>query len=206
MTQLSATPAAAALRTSLIFVRHGETDWNVSGRLQGQRDIPLNPRGRDQAGAVGRMLAKAYGADLAGLDFVCSPMARARETMEILRGAARLPAKEYALDDRLKELTFGDWEGLTWSEVKARDPHGAALREADKWDYKPPLGESYADLGARISPWLASLERPTLAVSHGGVARALMHVVAGVDPAEASLAEITQGRAMLFEKGEARWL
>lgn len=206
MTQISDAPVDPALRTSLIFVRHGETDWNVSGRLQGQREIPLNPRGRDQAAAVGRALAKRLGAALTEQDFVASPMERARETMEILRAAAGLPAKQYRLDARLTELTFGRWEGLTWREVKERCADGAARREAGKWDFTPPGGESYAALCARVAPWLAELARPTIAVSHGGVARAVMHLVAGVDPATASVAEITQGRALLFEPGRMRWL
>lgn len=205
-TQFGAATVGCALRTTLVFVRHGETDWNVSGRLQGQRDISLNPRGRDQAAAVGRALAKRFGADLETRDFVASPMERARETMEILRAAASLPAKGYALDARLKELTFGTWEGMTWREVQARDPEGAARREADKWGFIPPEGESYAMLCARIAPWLEGLTRPTVAVSHGGVARALLHLVAGLDPLEASVAEITQGRALIFEPGQARWL
>lgn len=211
MTQASAASVASGsvasgLRTTLIFVRHGETDWNLAGRLQGQREIPLNPRGRDQAAAVGHMLAKRLGAALADHDFVASPMGRARETMEILREAARLPRKDYALDARLTELTFGTWEGFTWREVKERCAEGAAQREADKWSFTPPGGESYAALSARIAPWLAGLSRPTLAASHGGVARAVMHLVAGVEPNAASIAEITQGRAILFEPGRMRWM
>ena len=64
----------------LIFVRHGETDWNVGGRLQGQTDIPLNPKGRDQADAVGRSLAKTH-PDLSGHAFIASPLGRSAETM-----------------------------------------------------------------------------------------------------------------------------
>lgn len=200
-------PAVCALRTTLIFVRHGETDWNVAGRLQGQRDIPLNARGRDQAAAVGRTLSKRLGAqELACRDFVCSPMERCRETMEILRGSAGLPAKGYAFDERLKELTFGTWEGFTWREVKARFADGAKEREADKWGFTPPEGESYAALCARIAPWINGLTRETIAVSHGGVMRAAMHLIAGLDPAQASVAEITQGRALLFERGRMAWI
>lgn len=207
MTPPAANPPSCPLRASLIFVRHGETDWNVAGRLQGQREIALNPRGRDQAAAVGRMLAKRLGQEgLAARDFVSSPMTRCRETMEILRAAAGLPAAGYGFDERLKELTFGTWEGLTWREVQARFAAGAAAREADKWGFTPPQGESYATLCARIAPWLAGLDRPTLAVSHGGVARAVMHLVAGLDPFSASVAEITQGRALLFEPGRMSWL
>jgi probable phosphoglycerate mutase len=166
----------------LIFVRHGETPYNAENRLQGQRDIPLGPRGRDQASAVGRTLRGKLGTEIDRLEaadaFVASPLLRTRETMEIAREAMGLAPARYRLDPALKELTFGDWEGLTWSEVKARDPKGVTARHADKWDYVP----------------------------HGGVARALMTLIAGVPGSVAADAPIVQGRALVFEKGGYGWI
>ena len=194
----------------LLFIRHGETDYNRDGRLQGQRDIPLNPKGREQASAVGRILRKLAGAELDRLEeshaFVSSPLIRTRETMERARVAMGLSQHGYSTDDALKELTFGDWEGLTWPEVQARDPAGAAARAGSKWDFTPPHGESYATLALRLTPWLASLERDLLVASHGGVARALMHLLAGVAPAVAAEVSIYQGRALFFANGEFRWV
>ena len=132
----------------IFFLRHGETDWNVEFRLQGQRDTPLNPRGRDQASAVGRMLRDYFGGPggpgAAGLDFIASPLARCRETMERARTAMGLDPIAYATDPRLMELSFGRWEGLTWSEVKAMDPWAAKAREGDKWDFQRRAGASVA--------------------------------------------------------------
>jgi probable phosphoglycerate mutase len=90
-------------------VRHGQTDWNAELRLQGQADIDLNALGREQAAANGRALAGLIG-DAAGYDFVASPMARTRHTMELLRGAMGLDPMAYRMDERLKELNFGDWK------------------------------------------------------------------------------------------------
>jgi broad specificity phosphatase PhoE len=194
-----------ALAHPLCIVRHGETDWNVEGRLQGQQDIRLNGRGRDQASAVGQILKREY-PDVATFDFVSSPLVRAQDTMRLMRTALGLDPEAYRLDDRLKELTFGEWEGFTWREMTERDPHGSAAREADKWAYCPPGGESYAMLTVRIAGWLAELKEPTLAVTHGGVARVLLGLVAGVSPKDLPLRDITQGRALLFENGEARWI
>ena len=108
----------------LIFLRHGETAYNAENRLQGQRDIPLNARGREQARSVGRTLAARIGAEIEQLEaagaFIASPLVRARQTMEIARQAMGLPPGAYRLDAALKELSFGDWEGLTWPEVEAR--------------------------------------------------------------------------------------
>ena len=99
----------------LILVRHGETDWNREGRLQGGRDIPLNALGREQAAEAAHRL-KTLEPAFADLDYICSPMERARETMDILRRDLDLPAGAYRIDDRLKELTFGEWEVFTWRE------------------------------------------------------------------------------------------
>ena len=194
----------------ILFVRHGETDYNAEGRLQGQRDIPLNGRGRAQAAAIGRALAKAMPEAIAALEaaeaFVASPLIRTRQTMELARASLGLAPERYGLEPALKELTFGDWEGLTWPQVAKRDPAGARAREADKWNFAPPGGESYAMLAARLQPWLESLKADGFVVSHGGVARALMTLIAGVSPQAAENADIWQGRAILFAGGGLRWI
>ena len=89
---------------------------------------------------------------------------------------------EYAQSPELMELTFGDWEGLTWPEVEARDPAGARAREADKWNFVPPNGESYAQLAERLKRWLDSQSQDRFIASHGGVARALFYLLVNVDP------------------------
>lgn len=191
----------------LIFLRHGETDWNVEGRLQGQHDIPLNGRGRDQAAATGRTVRDAFGEDfLTRLQFAASPLSRTRETMELSRAAMGLDPSVYALEPRLMELSFGRWEGLVWPEVKALDPWAAKAREKNKWTFCPPGGESYAMLADRLSPWLESLNDDILVVSHGGVARVLLHLVGGLSIASAPMADIHQGRVLVFEAGGAQWL
>jgi probable phosphoglycerate mutase len=194
----------------ILFVRHGETDYNAEGRLQGQRDIPLNGKGREQAGAVGRSLRNVFGPELERLDvreaFVASPLARACETMKIARMAMGLVPERFGRSPELKELTFGDWEGLTWPQVEARDPAGVAARRADIWNFAPPNGESYAMLAERLEPWLAGLTGDSFVVSHGGVARALMTLLAGISPETAASANVWQGRALVFENGGFAWL
>ena len=188
----------------LYFVRHGETDWNVEGRLQGQTDTPLNDRGLAQGEEAGRRL-RTLVADPARLDYVASPLERTRSTMERLRRTLDLDPGAYRLDDRLKEISFGAWEGLTWREVRARDPAGAAGRERCKWSFVPPGGESYAMLRERVAPLLAALDRDTVVVSHGGVARALLAHLTGVPQTRAPRIDIWQGRVLVFEAGRARW-
>jgi probable phosphoglycerate mutase len=189
----------------IYFVRHGETDWNLEGRLQGQRDIPLNDLGRVQAEEAGRRLA-ATAPEFTDLDYIASPLARTRETMEIMRGAMGLAPTGYRIDERLVELTFGEWEGLTWKEVRKADPARAALRERNKWAYVPPQGESYAMLQERVRPFLASLTRPSAIVAHGGVARAFLVLVTGLSQRNGASADIWQGRVLVIADGRAAWI
>ena len=94
----------------LIFLRHGETDWNVEGRLQGGKDIPLNARGRWQAEQAGRTALKILGpAAVREIPFVCSPLIRARTTMELARGAMGLPPQDYALEPRASSMAMRVW-------------------------------------------------------------------------------------------------
>ena len=193
----------------LYFLRHGETDWNAEGRLQGQQDIALNPLGRRQATRAGQKLRKIFQAgriDAAALLWQVSPLSRTRDTMTLARAQLGLPADGVRLEDRLKEFTFGCWEGKTWPEVVAEDPKGAAARDRDKWNFCPPGGESYAELAQRLRPWLDEQRAPTVVVSHGGVARALMHLVGGLPVARAPTADIWQGRVLVFSTGRFDWV
>jgi len=190
---------------TLIFVRHGETNWNVEGRLQGQRDIPLNDNGRGQARRNGETIADRI-PGVAGYDFVASPLVRSRETMEIARLAMGLDPSAYRLDDRLREITFGDWEGFTTAELRIRHADLVAERERDKWRFLPPGGESYALLFERVKAWVDTIDRPTLAVSHGGVGRVVRILLLGVDPHQSVAEDFPQDRALLIEGGKGEWV
>lgn len=189
----------------LILVRHGETDWNREGRLQGGQDIPLNLLGRDQAAEAAARL-KALEPGFADLDYICSPMQRARETMDILRRDLALPPGSYDVDDRLRELTFGAWEGFTWRDIRKAEREQAHLRERDKWGFVPPGGESYRMLAERVRPVLEGLKRETVVVSHGGVARAVLALVGAVAPQKAAMVEIWQGKLLVVSGERADWL
>lgn len=189
-------------------IRHGETDWNVEGRLQGTRDVPLNDRGRAQAAGNGRRLLTEIGHDLDAFDFVASPLGRTRETMEIIRGELGLPRDGYRMDDRLIEVCFGDWEGSTLAEVDAATPGAVAVREADKWYFIPPgqNAESYDILSWRVAAWLKSVSRPTVMVAHGGVIRSLFRLIADMPPAEAAAMRAHQDRPVKLDDDGVAWL
>jgi broad specificity phosphatase PhoE len=189
---------------TIYYIRHGETAWNAEGRLQGTQDIPLNDLGRRQATEAGIILAGLFARDgrsEQSLAFVASPLGRARSTMELVRGALKLPPRDYAIDGRLREIGYGDWEGSTLVQMQASDPAVFARRQADKWTVPPPGGESYAQVQARVTDWYQQLTADTVAVAHGGTARALMVALGIETPASAADLTIEQGAVYLFGHG-----
>jgi probable phosphoglycerate mutase len=194
----------------LYFVRHGETDFNVAHRLQGRYQTSLNARGREQARHCAGVLRDLFAReqrDCADYAYVSSPLKRARETMEILRAALGLDAAAYATDDRLAEISYGDWEGSTLAEISARHPKLLAAREEDKWGFRPPRGESYRDVAARVAAWYAAVPRDTVIAAHGGIARALMANFGILPEEEATYAETVHGAVYVFADGTmARYL
>ena len=107
----------------------------------------------------------------------------------------------------MKELTFGDWEGLTWPEVEARDPEGRRRPRRRQMEFHPAeRRELRRRWRVRLTPWLEAIDHDLFVASHGGVARALMFVLGGVAPAVAADADIHQGRAIVFADGRFRWL
>jgi broad specificity phosphatase PhoE len=188
----------------LYFVRHGETDFNIAHRLQGRYETMLNARGRAQATYCAGVLVDLFAREQrkpADYAYASSPLKRARETMEIMRAALGLEAAAYAVDDRLQEISYGDWEGSTLPEISARDPQLLATREQDKWGFRPPGGESYRDVAARVAAWYATVTRDTVIAAHGGVARALMANFGILPQEEASYAETRHGAVYVFADG-----
>ena len=185
----------------IYYIRHGETSWNAQGRLQGTRDIPLNDLGRQQAAHAGNVLADLLardGRDMSSLPFVASPLGRARNTMELVRGRLDLPQGDYGLDDRLREIGYGDWEGFTLAEQEAAHPDVFAARLLDKWSLPAPGGESYALVQLRMQQWAESLTGDIVAVAHGGTARALMVALGHETPDSVSELPIQQGAVYVF--------
>jgi broad specificity phosphatase PhoE len=163
--------------TTLILVRHGETDWNRDGRWQGQADAPLNKRGREQAMALADELA---GEEVAAV--YASDLSRARETAEIL--AARL-GRPVDVDPRLREVHIGGWSGLTTDEIEARFPDDVLHWYEGDPSHSFDGGETYAAMGARVVAALEEIaaRHPSdrvLVVLHGGPIRALLAHASGI--------------------------
>jgi broad specificity phosphatase PhoE len=188
----------------LYFVRHGETDFNVAQRLQGRSETRLNARGRTQGREYAGVLRALFERDRhqpSDYAYVSSPLLRARGTMKLLRSELGLDPKAYAIDERLAEISYGEWEGFTLAEIQARDPGVLQRREQDKWNFRPPGGESYREVAERVAAWYATVTRDTVLAAHGGVARALMANFHILPEEEATHADILQGAVYVFDGG-----
>ena len=142
VTFLLSTSVASAEKTIVILIRHGETDYNKSHRYQGALDIPLNETGLHQADLLAERL-KNVPIDI----FVSSPMERAYVTTE--KVAALHGRQIDAVDNRLKEASYGDWAGKTFKEIEAAHPREYLLQWKKRWSYTPPGGESLQSIQKR---------------------------------------------------------
>lgn len=155
----------------LILIRHGVTEWNATGRYQGQTDIPLNAEGRRQAAAVAQRLAQIP------VDAVyTSDLCRAAETARAIAAPHGLEARQ---DPRLREMNFGVWQGLSYQQIAEQAPEALAAWNADRVHLAPPGGESLAKLAARTLDSLAEIqaaypEGTVIVVSHGGTVRVIL--------------------------------
>jgi probable phosphoglycerate mutase len=165
--------------TRILLVRHGETDWNASGRIQGHNDTPLNAAGRQQAQRTAQRLAREpikalYSSDLA----------RAFETATIIGAPLGLTVVTSA---RLRERQYGLWEGLTAAEIQARYPEQFAIWRARTTGFAPPQGETRSELLTRALAELQTIARRhvrdmVVVVTHGGLCYVLInHILGSVD-------------------------
>jgi alpha-ribazole phosphatase len=161
---------------NLLLIRHGQTNWNLEQRFQGQSDIPLNETGRKQAQALAeRLAAESFDA------VYSSDLQRAAETAHIIRKSGFQP------DACLREVNFGDWEGLTYDEIKAKYPEPLAAWENDIFKNAPPNGETLERLALRVQSMLNELcekheDQKILIVAHGGVLQTLICLALKLPP------------------------
>ena len=165
---------------TIYFVRHGQTEWNASGRMQGQKNSDLNEVGRKQAEVHGRLLA-ALGIEA----MYASPLDRARQTAEIVR---RYVDREIRFDDRIMEWDCGDWSGHLRARVRTRWPEQWAALVADPFHYRGPGCENYPDMIARTQPFVDELvANPASAIaviSHGLIGRVMVGMLMGYSETE----------------------
>jgi alpha-ribazole phosphatase len=164
----------------LLLTRHGQTDWNIAGRYQGQSDIPLNQTGWMQAEQIAMRLSNepihaVYASDLS----------RAVDTAQkITSMQERAPALHR--DERWRELSFGEWEGMNYKEMSAHSPDVFSKWMLDPQHVSTPNGETLAHLAERVLAAFMEIKKhhkdeTVLVVSHSGALQVLLSVTLGVD-------------------------
>jgi len=158
----------------VLLVRHGESEWNASRRLQGQADVPLSENGRSQADALRRVIVS-----VGHCRSIASDLARVRETAE------RIGAQSLSYSEQLREIDVGEWTGRAIEEIRAEDPSAYLGWRAGR--SVPPGGEPWEKFASRVCTVIES-ERSDpcenlLVVCHGGVIRALLQRYLGLEPA-----------------------
>ncbi|MDE4133110.1 histidine phosphatase family protein [Phaeobacter sp. QD34_3] len=153
----------------LALLRHGHTEWNRAGRIQGRSDIALDETARSE------LAAQSLPAPWDAAELWSSPLLRAAETAKLVAGRDPRTAPE------LIEMDWGDWEGLHGLDLKADPDSGFRDIEHWGWGYRPPGGETPAEVWARIAPWLERLTRDTVAVCHIGIMRMILARAHGWD-------------------------
>lgn len=162
----------------LLLTRHGQTDWNIAGRYQGHSNTSLNQTGLSQAAQIAKRLSTEtihaiYTSDLS----------RAANTAQAIADFHRLEIKK---DSRLRELSFGDWEGMTYKEMSAHSPDLFSKWMTDSMNISTPNGETLAQLAARVKSAFDQIkddhkDQTVLIVSHSGALQSLLAVTLGVD-------------------------
>ena len=192
--------------TKIIVTRHGETQWNVEGKIQGQLDSPLTELGLRQAQALGgRLKQEAFS------QIYSSDLGRCRHTAQVIAEATGQAIQSIQFDQRLRERGFGILQGLTWSQVSANHPEVAKAIRAGTPDYIVPEGENYRMILQRALACLENLSHRhpgelILVVSHGGVLNILFKHLLGVPLDAVRKFHIQNAGVNVIARTEESWM
>ncbi|MFV0410320.1 MAG: histidine phosphatase family protein [Paracoccus sp. (in: a-proteobacteria)] len=183
----------------LWLMRHGQTEWNAAGRMQGHLDSPLTALGRDQAARQAEIMAPILAGD-PGIARLASPLGRAIETAAIV-----FAGTDFATDPRFREISVGEFEGRTRAEIEASHPDLFAESWLGWYD-RAPSGERLSGLRARVSEGLAALTGPAAIVCHGITLRMIRLIVLGWPDTRLEELEVRQGAVHLMRAGQHKML
>ncbi len=167
------------MATRIIFLRHGETQMNRQGLMQGDSPCPLSELGKEQARRSALAIACYH-----PVKIYTSPAVRAKETAQIVSGTLGIPAEVSSL---LREQSLGRWEGRSWEDIKKEDPETANKRDRDGWWFCPPGGEPRLRVRHRMLNFCRQMEEKhpdntVVAVSHAGALYFFLLVLFGLEP------------------------
>jgi len=180
------------MSAEIYLLRHGETSWNLEGRLQGRQDSPLTDFGRRQAQLYADLL-RSHFPDGQLPPFQVSPLGRAQQTANLIRANFPGLPGPYLIEPRLAEVSFGDWEGQTFDDIE--DDYADLIDAYDDldWLFEAPNGEGYEDAVQRVESWLAAQSGALIAVSHGLTAQIICSRYLGLSRADVAAFTVEHG-------------
>lgn len=184
----------------IYLVRHGQTEFNATGRIQGAKDSALTPLGVEQGRRLGRLLGSLAPADAR---IIASPLGRTQHTARLIREESRLDSA-IASDARLAEISLGEWDGMLKDDIRAMSPEFDVGPRRWDWFFSAPGGDSYEALTERLGGWLEearTLPGVTIAVSHGVAGRILRGLFLQLPREEALMLDIPQDAAFRMADG-----
>ncbi|MFT6916542.1 MAG: broad specificity phosphatase PhoE [Motiliproteus sp.] len=188
----------------IVLARHGQTEWNKVKRLQGCKNSPLTGLGEEQAFYVAKKINELVGNS--ELNLVSSPLGRALDTAKVIASELGKSDNYIKIDVLLREYSFGDWEGDTFKQIKQKYSEQWDSRQADKWNYVVPGGESYSILARRAEKWLLNLPDNiiTVAVSHQMIGQVIRGIYLGLDERQTLMNSQQNNEIILLENGSER--
>ena len=190
--------------TTLILVRHGESEWNRAGRIQGQVNSPLTDLGINQAKAIRDYLSGILLNQQ--LEIYTSPLDRALQTAEIIAQGIEYPSRKIIIEERLNDFNLGEISGtFGWDKVAEIFPEQAQLRLQDPMRFHPSGGESGAEFEARLRSLLEDLKDDgtlKLMVSHGIVNKFIRGILKNLSGKEMVELGESQNTIYRLEEGE----
>ena len=186
----------------IYLLRHGQTDYNRDGRLQGQTDSQLTSLGMAQVQAMANVLAEQIG-DTEGWRILASPLRRTRQSAAIVSRTLRLPVE---IDPALIEVGCGAWENRLYADLAKEHPDAFAGRD---WFFRAPQGERFEDVDGRVRPWLAAQApepRKLIAVAHGVSGSLLRGAYLGLSREETLAQDMPQDAIFRLAEGSVQRL
>jgi probable phosphoglycerate mutase len=187
----------------MFLALHGQTEWNRDGRVQGQLDSSLTELGRRQAVTAAGILSRQNLVP-GTFEIVCSPLGRTRETGRIIAAELGFAISAIRSEERLREVSLGQWDGHTHAEVEAGWPESIAGSNRYNWFFRSPDGETYEDVARRLGGWLeaqAHHDRLVI-VTHGIASRVLRGLYARLPIEDALRSEVARDAIFRLANGQ----
>lgn len=190
----------------MYLIRHGETEFNVEGKFQGQSNSPLTENGKDQIYQVARMLKMELGDDIHNWEIISSPLGRAMDSTKILCETLAYDLTKVQTDERLAEVSVGDWAGLYIEDIKAQWPRLLEGTNHYNWYFNSLGGERYANVEGRVKAFLESVKdkEKLIVVAHGVTSRIIRGLYQNLDKDEALSLEVAHETFFKLADGDVK--